>query len=31
MKVQYDNLVVGDVIKIVSGMNIPVDGILIKT
>jgi len=31
VKVQYDNLVVGDVIKIVSGMNIPVDGILIKT
>ena len=31
VKVQYDNLVVGDVIKIASGMNIPVDGIIIQT
>jgi cation transport ATPase len=29
-QVQYDNIVVGDVIKIKPGMNIPVDGVVIK-
>jgi P-type E1-E2 ATPase len=28
--IQYDNIVVGDIIKIKAGMNIPVDGILIE-
>lgn len=27
--IQYDNIVVGDIVKIKSGMNIPVDGVLI--
>jgi cation transport ATPase len=29
-QIQYDNIVVGDVIKIKAGMNIPVDGVVIK-
>lgn len=28
--IQYDNIVVGDIVKIKAGMNIPVDGILIE-
>lgn len=28
--VHYNNIVVGDIIKIKAGMNIPVDGVLLK-
>jgi magnesium-transporting ATPase (P-type) len=28
--VHYNNIVVGDIVKIKAGMNIPVDGIVIK-
>jgi P-type E1-E2 ATPase len=30
-KIHYDNLLVGDIVKIKSGMNIPVDGIVITS
>lgn len=30
-KIHYDYIVVGDIIKIKAGMNIPVDGIVIKS
>lgn len=29
-KLHYDNILVGDVIKIKAGMNVPVDGIVIR-
>lgn len=31
IELHYDNIVVGDVVKIVSGMNLPVDGVIIKS
>lgn len=30
-QIQFDNIVVGDIIKIKAGMNIPVDGIIISS
>lgn len=30
-QIQFDNIVVGDIIKIKAGMNIPVDGIIIQS
>ena len=29
-KLHFDNILVGDIIKVKAGMNIPVDGIIIK-
>jgi len=28
--VQFDNIVVGDIVKIKAGMNVPIDGVIIK-
>ena len=30
-QIQFDNIVVGDIIKIKAGMNVPVDGIIIRS
>lgn len=30
VKVNYNDIMVGDIVKIKSGMNIPVDGVIIK-
>jgi len=30
-QIQFDNIVVGDIIKIKAGMNIPVDGVIISS
>jgi P-type E1-E2 ATPase len=29
-RIHYDNILVGDLIKVKAGMNVPVDGLLIK-
>ena len=30
-QVQFDNIVVGDIVKIKAGMNIPIDGVIIRS
>jgi len=29
-QIQFDNIVVGDIVKIKAGMNVPIDGVIVK-